>query len=128
MLTVVVEFLKKNWLTLVLVGVIVGGILWMRSQQVDYAQAIKDLNDSHQVEIRKINEARQQEAKEHAEQLRRLQETVDKIEADYAKAIADLEKEREDRKKQIVRNYGNKPDDLAALLANQFGFVVKPAQ
>lgn len=122
------EFLRKNWLTLLLIVAIVGGFLWMRSQQADWAQAIKDMNDSHQVEIRKINEARAQEAKEHAEQLRQLQESVTKIEADYAKALAELEKEREDRKKQIVKNYGDKPDDLAALLANQFGFVVKPVQ
>lgn len=128
MLTKVGEFLKKNWLAVVLVVGIVFAAFWMRNQQADYAQAIKDLNDSHQVEIRKINEARAQEAKEHEEQLRQLQENVARIEADYKQALVDLQKERAARKNEIVRKYGNDADGLANLLAGEFGFTVKPAQ
>lgn len=130
MLAAAKNFLKKYWQTLLLVAVIVLGYAWYKSKQQDWTNTIREINDSNQVVINQINEAREREAAQHAAQLRELQESIAKIQADYAKALADLEHEREGRKKEIVRKYGNDADGLAKLLANEFGFTVKtvPAQ
>lgn len=128
LLSKLVEFIKKNWLALLLVLALVAGFLWIQRQQVDYAKVIKDINDSHQVEIRKINEAREQEAKEHEAQLRQLQESIAKIESNYKLAQENLKKEQDARKGEIVRKYDNDAGGLANLLAGSFGFTVKQAQ
>lgn len=127
MFTKIGEFLKKYWQTILLVGALVVGYLYFQGVEDRNAEAIKQITDSHQIVVDKINEARAEEAKQHAEQVKQLQESIAKIQEDYAKAVEDLAKEREARKQEIVRKYGDKPDDLARLLAEQYGFIVKPA-
>jgi chromosome segregation ATPase len=118
------DFLKKHWQAIVLAGAIVAGVSWLRHQQAGFAQAITDLNASHQAEIQKINEARAQEEREHAAQLKELQASIAKIQEDYAAAQEALKRQQADAAKQIVKKYGNDADGLAGLLADRLGFVV----
>ena len=116
--------IKKHWQLIVLLGVILLGTCWLRRQQASFAQAIADLNSSHQLEIQQINEARAQEAREHATQLKELQASITKIQEDYIAAEAELKRQQATFAKQIVKKYGNDADGLANLLADRLGFVV----
>ena len=121
------EFLKKYWAVLLLIVVVVVGFAWIRQQQADWAGLVDNLTDSHHAEIERINKAREEEARQHAEQLLRLKEEIAKIELEYSQAVEELQKEREKRQKEIVKKYGNDTEGLANLLADNFGLIVKPA-
>lgn len=122
------QFLKKYWQVILLVVVLVVGYAWIRRQQADFAKAIADLNNAHQVEVEKISQARAQEVKEHEAQLKQLQESVAKIQADYAAAQEALHQQQAHRAGEIVKKYGGDADGLAKVLADTMGFVVvKPA-
>ena len=120
----ILEFAKKNWKAILLVVVVVVGVSWIRRQQADFAKAFADLNAAHQVELDKINQARAQESREHAEQLKVLQDSIAKIQADYAAAQEALRKSQQKRAGEIVKQYGHDADGLAKVLADSMGFVV----
>lgn len=124
MATAVWNFLKAHWQTILLVVVIVVGYGWIHHQQAGFAKAIADLNAAHQAEIDKINTARTKEEQEHAAELKQLQDSMAKIEADFAAAQAALDDQKNQERKDIVKKYGNDADGLAGLLADRLGFVV----
>lgn len=121
---VIWSFIKSNWQALALVVILAVGAAWLQRQQADFTKTITELNSSHQVEIEKINKARLQEAKEHEVQLKQLQDSINKIQADYASAQDALRKQQAADTRQIVKKYGNDADGLATLLAERLGFVV----
>lgn len=130
MLTTIWNFIKANWQMILLLVVIAVGYAWIRHQQAGFADTLKQLNDSHQVEIDKINKDHQIEDAEHAAELKTLQDSVAKIQADYVAAQAALAIQQTQEQQQIVKKYGNDADGLATLTASKFGFVVvkPPAQ
>lgn len=121
-------FVKRNWQVILLVVALVIGYMWLRNRDSEWARLVDNLNNNHYAEIDKINKLREEEAKQHAEQVRILQESLAKIEANYKKAVEDLEKEKTSRQKEIVRKYGNDANGLADLMADSYGFIVKPAE
>lgn len=124
MLSSVWEFIKKHWQAIVLVLVLVVGYAWLRKQQSDFAHTLDELNKSHQVEIDKINQARAEEERQHAAQLKQLQDSIAKIEADYAAAQAALQAQQQQQAHEIIVKYGHDADGLAQLVSDRFGFVV----
>lgn len=121
-------FVAKYWQIILLVVALGHGYMWMKNRDAEWARLVDTLNDNHHAEIDKINKLREEEAKQHAEQLRVLQESLARIEEDYKKVLEDLEKEKTSRQKEIVRKYGNDANGLASLLADSYGFIVKPAE
>lgn len=119
------NFFKKYWQIMLLVVVVVVGYWYIREQDANWGRVVDALNDSHQIEVETINKAREDEAKQHAEQLKAWQESVAQIKADYARVLEDLEKEKSVRRHEIVQKYGNDAEGLANLMAENFGFVVK---
>jgi len=118
------EFVKKHWQAILLVLVITVGYAWIRNQQSHWAETVRKLNESHQIEIDKINQARLQEEKEHAQELKVLQESLAKIEQDYQAAQKALDERTKQHQTEIVKKYGNDMKGLAELAADRFGFVV----
>lgn len=125
------NFLKAHWVALVLgvvlVIVTITAIVMLRSRAGAYADSLTEIDAAHHEEIEKINQARELEKQEHAQQLQVLQDTIARIESDYADAQARLKDKETKQKKEIVQKFGNDADGLAGLLNDRFGFnVVKP--
>lgn len=123
-LSTVWTFLKSNWRTIVTIIAVTVVALWLRNQQQQLADAMKQVNDSHQLALDEINRARAKEAEEHARQLKEYKDALAKIEADYAAAQAELATRTKKHQDEIVQRYGNDMDGLATLAATTFGFTV----
>jgi hypothetical protein len=123
-LTTVWNFIKAHWQAIALVLVIAVGYGWIHHLQAGYVDTIKKLNDSHQVEIDKIKQDHVVEEQQHAAELKALQDSIAKIQADYVAAQAALQQQQTQEQKDIVKKYGNDADGLANLLAGKMGFVV----
>ena len=123
-LTIVWNFIKAHWQTLLLVVCLAVGYMWFRGNQAGWAKTVADLNAAHQVEIDKIAQDHKVEEQQHAQELQALQDQIAKIQADYAAAQAALAQQQTQEQQQIVKKYGNDADGLANLLAGKLGFVV----
>ncbi len=124
-LTTVWNFVKAHWQAILLVGVIIVGYAWVKHQNSLNAQAIAQLNQSHQQEIDTINKARQDEEAQHQQELQQLQSSLAQIQKEYADAQAALAQQQQVEQTQIVKKYGNDAKGLADLTASKFGFVVQ---
>jgi len=124
MLTSAWNFVKAHWQVVLLVAVVATCYGWIREQQAGFAQTLTELNASHQVEVDKINQARAEEDKQHAAELKQLQDSLARIQADYEHAQAQLVVQEAQEQKDIVKKYGNDADGLANLLSDKFGFAV----
>jgi len=120
------EFIKKYWQIILLVCVVGGGYAWVRHQQSVSAALAAQLDVSHQQEIAEINKARAIEVQQHAEQLKKLQDSIAAIQAQYVQAQAQIDAQQAAQVTQIVKKYGNDAAGLTQLLADKFGFIVVP--
>jgi len=125
-LTAVWNFLKNNWQVVVLVVALAAGYAWIRQQQADTAHVIEQMNDAHQVEVEKINNARTIEQTEHAQQLKILQDSIAKIQTDYVAAQKQLEEQQAAQRSEIVKKYSDDSAGLAQLAAEKLGLEVVP--
>lgn len=123
------NFLKAHWQAILLVLVIAASAAWIKHQQSMFADTITQLNQTHQAEIDKINQARVAEDQQHQQELKQLQDSIQKIQANYVAAQAQLAQQQTQEQSDIVKKYGNDADGLANLLAQKQGFIiVKPVQ
>lgn len=125
--TVVYEFLKKNWAAILLVVLLCVGYAWIRHQQAQTAAIIRELDNSHQVELEKIIDARAKEEAAHAAQVKILLDSLAKIQAEYEVAQLELERQKNVQRKEIVKKYSNDVDGLAQLAAEKLGLLVMPS-
>ncbi len=117
------NFVKSNWKIILQIAIIVGSFVWIFSRESKLADVIQHMNDTHQVEIDKINQVREQEKKEHAAEARELKEAMTKIEAEYAAAQAELAKRSQKQQVQMVKKYENDMVGLAQAAASELGLV-----
>ena len=123
-LTVIWNFVKKYWQVFALLTIVAVGYGWIRHQQATYADTLAQLNASHQAEIDQITQAKQLEEQQHLAEVKQLQDSINKINQDYAQAQADLAAKQAQTQQDIVKKYGNDAAGLAKLLADSEGFVV----
>jgi TolA-binding protein len=124
-LTVIWNFLKAHWQTILLVVVLAVGFAWVKRQNSLNAAAIAQLNQSHQQEIDTINKARQDEETQHQQELQQYQQQLAQIQQEYAAAQAQLQQQQTQEQNNIVQKYHNDAAGLADLTASKFGFVVQ---
>jgi TolA-binding protein len=123
-LTATWNFVKAHWQVVVLCLAVGVGWGWFKHQQASSAQAIAQLNVSHQVEIDQINRARDDEAKQHQQELQDLQTSLAQIQSDYVAAQAALQQKQTQETQAIIVKYGNDVSGLAELLASRMNFTV----
>lgn len=116
--------LKKNWqLILAIVFGIVGLLLFKRSQN-GFLEQVKKIQDAHDVEIKKINAARDEERAAHEANLRQLQKVLADVQRQYDDAKIELDRKKRAEIADIVKKYGNDPQGLADRLSSVTGFKV----
>lgn len=120
----VLPWLKKHWQWILFVVVIVIGILLFRQREMSFVEDYRKLKDVHAVELRKIEEARQIERKLLEENQRKLQERLSEIQKRYDEREKEFDTKKKTEVAKIVREHGDRPDELARQLADAAGFKI----
>ena len=117
-------FVKKYWqLFLLLAGAFVSIVLFRR-QQSTFIDDMKKLQDAHDEEIKRINDAREQERKIRVENEKRLRDALAAVQSQYDLAMKELDAKKKREVEALVKEYGNRPDELARKLSEATGFVI----
>lgn len=117
-------FIKTYWqYALLILGVIVGYFLF-RGQTNDFTKRLKDIQDAHDEEIKRINDARSEERQKYLENERRYQETLTMIQQQYDIAKKNLDDTKKKEIETIVREHGSNPSELAKQLSEATGFTI----
>jgi septal ring factor EnvC (AmiA/AmiB activator) len=117
-------YIKKYWAYVALILGIIAAIVFFRKEQLDFADELKKIQEAHDEELRKIEEAREQERREHEANLKRLQETLAEVQKHYDDAKKDLDDKKKKEIADLVKQYGNDPDELAKKLSEATGFTI----
>jgi seryl-tRNA synthetase len=123
-LQIIWTFIKKYWeLFLLLAGAFVAIVLF-RQQRSTFVEDVKKLQDAHDEEIKKINAARDEERRIAVENQKKLTKALELVQAQYDDAKKELDEKKKKEIEQLVKEYGNKPDELAKRLSEATGFVI----
>lgn len=121
--TKVNNFIKKFWGVFVAIFGITA-LLLMKKKGDDSADYIKQMQDSHAKEIEEVNKAREEERKKYAENEKKYQERMVVIENQYEAAKKEFDEKKKAQAAKLVKDYGDKPTELAEKLAEVTGFKV----
>lgn len=116
---------KRYWKIIAAVAGVIIVYFFIRGQKTNFAQRLKEINDSHANEIKKINEIRQKERLELEENERLFDKRIEQIKLQYEKELADLDSRTRDRADQIMFTYRGDPDKLATELSRVTGFEIE---
>lgn len=122
----ILAYIKINWrsiATAVVVAFAVYGVYTaFRRNQDDFATKMQRLREAHDAEVSAILAARDVERKEHEENLKRLQNTLDETRRQYDADIKTLTEKKQRQVTQLVVKYGDDPTEMARQVAEVTGF------
>lgn len=126
-----VDFLKRCWvgikrhwqLAALITGTVVGYVLFRR-REISFVDDYRQIQEAHRAELLKIEEARQEERKQHEENENRLKNTLDAVQKQYDEQKKQLNQKKKAEVEQIVKDYSNKPEELAKQLSAVTGFTI----
>lgn len=117
-------YVKKWWgLAALVIGAVVAFFVF-RGQSTNFAERLKALQDVHDEELKKISDIRAQEQKEHIQNEKRLQETLDAVQRHYDEAKKQLDEKKKAEVEDIVTKFGDDPDAMARKLAEATGMTI----
>ena len=123
-LSIIWAFVKKYWqIAFLVIGALVSFFL-IQNQKSNFADNLKKIQDAHDAEIKQIQDARAAEAAQHEANVKKLQDTLDAVQRQNETAKKDHDDKKKKEIAEIVKNYGNKPDELAKQLSAATGFVI----
>lgn len=117
------NFVKKHWGVFVAVFATMA-VLFMFKKNNDSAAYIKQMQESHTKELEEVNKAREEEHKKYLENEKKYQDRMAVIEAQYETAKKEFDEKKKAQAAKLVKNYGDKPTELAEKLAEVTGFKV----
>ena len=123
-LLIIWSFIKKYWeLFLLLAGAFVG-LLLLRQQKMSFIDDMKRIQDAHDEEVKRINAARDEERRQRLENERKLNAALQIVQAQYDAAKRELDDKKKKEVEQLVKEFGDRPEELARKLSEATGFVV----
>jgi len=119
----ILQFFQKYWwICLLVIGSLV--ILHLFNQVADLSQVLNETQKIHSTEIDAIKKATEEREKATLENLQKMQDRLDQIEADYTIAKKKLDDDKKSQIKTIVEQTKNDPSSLAQQLSSATGFHV----
>tara|TARA_R110000824_G_scaffold292949_4_gene481390 strand:- start:382 stop:768 length:387 start_codon:yes stop_codon:yes gene_type:complete len=113
-------WIKHNWYVPAIILYTI--VLWIFFRRKDGAQEVLEVrNESYRKQIEAINEAHREEIEKRDKILEKYNELAGKLEEKYAGDSADLNNAKKKELKSMVEKYYDKPDELARLLADEYG-------
>lgn len=115
--------LTKFWkeiLILLLFGIIFS--LWYHDHS-SLIEAMEISNKSHQEQLSIAQESLQREIEKKDALTKEYLENIEKIKSDFESTKDELERLRQDRKGQIINDRTERPEEVARLIEDAFGFT-----
>jgi len=123
-LSITWAFVKKYWSYAALfVGTVVA-VMLLKQQGTSFYDRIQEIENAHSEELKKIQEARDEEKRQHEANLKKLEETLSAVQKQYDEAKKDFDSKKKKEIEDLVKLYKDDPDTLAKKLAEATGFVV----
>lgn len=117
-------WIKKYWkIFALIIGAVVGYVLF-RGQNISFAEDFKKIQQTHEDELKKIDEARVEERLKSEQNFVRLKGALKVVEDEYAKQRVELDSKKKKEIKQIVEEAGDDPAALAVKLSEATGFII----
>ena len=117
-------FTRTYWqLFLLVAGGVLGAFLF-RKRELGFAESVSKLMESHAEEMGRINAAREEEKRQHAENEMRLRASLEAVQSQYEIAKKELDDKKKKEIEEIVKQYGNDPVELAKQLSAATGFSI----
>jgi uncharacterized protein HemX len=116
--------IKKNWKLIIAFVAGVAAVMFLHQQSSSFADKIKEINDAHEAEIKKIEAARLAEERKHEEDLKKLQDTLAAVEEQYAADKKSLDDKKRNEITQLVKQYKDDPVTLSQKLSDATGFRI----
>lgn len=127
-----VLFLQKVWVFIktywqIIFGFMLAVVLFLlfQKREQSWADKLKEIQDQNDTEIKKINDAREQERKDHEAAQKKLQLTLDEVQKQYDAAKKQLDDAKKAEIARIVTKYSDDPEGLARELAAVTGFAIQ---
>jgi Tfp pilus assembly protein PilO len=117
-------FVKTYWKYIVLVLIIIAAVIFGSKQRIDWMSKLKEIQDAHDAEIKAIEEARAEERRRNEENLKRLQDALEAVQKKYDEQKKQLDSKKKAEVEQIVKEYGDNPEELAKKLSEATGFQI----
>lgn len=96
----------------------------MHQREITFTEDYRRIQEIHQAEIQKIEEARIIERRKLEENQRKLEQDLNEIQKKFDERERQFEDDKKTEVKKIVKESGDRPDELAKLLAKASGIQV----
>lgn len=123
-LTIIWSFIKKYWELFLLVAGALAAMFLLQRQKESFLDDVKRIQDAHDEEVKKINAARDEERRQRIENEKRLSAALTAIQAQYDAAKMELDSKKKKEVEQLVKDFGDNPEELAKKLSQATGFVI----
>jgi len=115
-------WLRHNWY--VPAVIVYTLVLWILFRKKDKAREVLEVRaESYEKQIEAINKSHDEEIKKRDEILTTYKDIVEQLEEEFEEDKKELDTKKKQEIKNIVKEYHDKPDELAALMAEKFGFI-----
>ena len=115
-------WLRHNWY--VPAVVIYTLVLWFLFKNKAGALKVLEIRSkSYESQIKTIEEAHKKEIEARDQILKNYDNVLTQLEKDYEEKNMVLSKKKKEEVKRIVKEYNDRPDDLAKILAEQYGLT-----
>lgn len=115
---------KKVLLWIFSVLLVVGFIIFHVRETNSYIENMKQMQQIHDEELKKINSAYDEERKQHEVNVAKLQSDLDDARSRYKEASEALDKKKKVEVKSLVDKYGDDPAGMAKRISQVTGFKV----
>lgn len=116
-------FIKKYW-SYILFIVIALFAIFFGSKTFTFSEELKKIRDIYDNEIKQIDEIRTTEKLQHKENQKKFNDRMAIIEKNYEQQQKTLDDKKRKEVETIVKNYSDKPIELAEQLKNATGFTI----
>jgi len=116
-------FIKKYW-SYILFIVIALFAIFFGSKTFTFSEELKKIRDIYDNEIKQIVEIRTTEKLQHKENQKKFNDRMAIIEKNYEQQQKTLDDKKRKEVETIVKNYSDKPIELAEQLKNATGFTI----
>ena len=117
-------YCKKYWQ--ILFGAAIPLVIWLATRNRERLDAVVDnVNQAHRTDIATIDQSHQIEQAAVTQAQTVYQETVAQIEQEHDEAQIALDVKKKKRIRQIVRQYGDKPEEITRRIADLTGLRVR---
>tara|TARA_Y100000034_G_C6612839_1_gene266921 strand:+ start:144 stop:557 length:414 start_codon:yes stop_codon:yes gene_type:complete len=114
--------IKKHWKLFVGIMYGLGVFLYFRDSRKKSEALITAAKESHKKQLDVINKSHKEELKKRDEIIKKYNEIISRLEEEYTSNKKTLENEKKKEVKKLVEENIDKPDALAKMISDRFGF------